>query len=138
MKMALQSVTVNLSKRVYQKVQQLAQNKNRSVEDELAAVVENALEDDSWAGISVDIADEVKQLRFLDDEHLWRVAQLTASDEKSERMQTLSQKQEVEGLTISEKEEVKQLQKLAQRIMLVRAEAAVLLQERGHNISQLH
>lgn len=136
--MTFQSVTVNLSKRVYQKVQQLAQDKNRSVEDELATVVENALEDDGWVGIPTDVAEEVAQLRFLDDEHLWRAAQLTASDEKSERMQILSQKQKSEGLTPSEEEEIKQLQKLAQRIMLVRAEAAVLLQARGLNISQLH
>lgn len=136
--MALQTVTVNLSKQVYQKVQQLARDKNRSVEDELAAVVETALEHNSWAGVPSDIVDEVEQLRFLDDQHLWRAAQLTVSDEKSERMQLLSQKQTVEGLTVAEKEEIEQLQLLAQRIMLVRAEAAVLLQDRGHNISQLH
>lgn len=136
--MALQTVTVNLTKQVYQKVQQLARDKNRSIEDELASVVETALEHNSWVGVPSDIADEVEQLRFLDDQHLWRVAQLTVSDEKSERMQLLSQKQTGEGLTVAEKEEIEQLQLLAQRVMLVRAEAAVLLQERGHNVSQIH
>ena len=137
--MALQTVTVNLPKQVFQKVRQLARNKNRSVEDELVAVVEHALDDgDVWAGVPSDIAGEVEQLRFLDDQHLWRAARLTVAEEKSERMQALSQKQKVEGLTAVEREEIEQLQLLAQRVMLVRAEAAVLLQERGHNISQLH
>jgi hypothetical protein len=137
--MALQTVTVNLPKQVFHKVRQLARNKNRSVEDELVAVVENALDEgDVWAGVPSDVADEVEQLRFLDDEHLWRAAQLTVAEEKSERMQILSQKQKAEGLTVAEKEEIEQLQHLAQRVMLVRAEAAVLLQERGYNISRLH
>lgn len=136
--MALQTVTVTLPKRIYQKVRQLAQDKNRSVEDELVAVVENALNEDySWAGVPSDIADEVDQLRFLDDEHLLRAAKLTIAEEKSERMQVLSQKQRAERLTPAEQEEIDQLQHLAQRVMLVRAEAAVLLQDRGHNVTTL-
>lgn len=137
--MSLQTVTVSLSKRVYQKVRQLAQDKNRSVEDELAAVVENALNEDSmWAGVPSDISDEVEQLQFLDDEHLWRAAQLSVAEDKSERMQFLSQKQEAEGLTTKEQEEIKHLQYLAHRVILIRAEASVLLQDRGYNISKLH
>lgn len=136
--MALQTVTVNLSKRVYQKVRQLAQERNRSVEDELVSVVENALEADSiWSGVPADIAEEVDQIRFLDDEHLWRAARLTIKEEKSERMQFLTQKQRAEGLTAAEEEEIKQLQHLGHRVMLIRAEAAVVLQARGHNIVDL-
>jgi hypothetical protein len=136
--MTLQTVTVNLSEKAYQKVRQLAQDRNRSVEDELATVVENALnEGNNWLGVPSDIADEVGQLRFLDDEYLWRAAQLTVAEEKSDRMQFLSRKRKAEGLTLAEKEEADQLQHLAHRVMLVRAEAAVLLKERGHNISTL-
>lgn len=134
--MTLQTVTVNLSEKAYQKVQQLAQNRNRSVEDELATVVENALnEDNNLEGIPSDIASEVEQLRFLDNEHLWRVAQLSVAEDKSDRMQYLSRKLKAEGLTQAEKEEVEQLQHFAHRVMLVRAEAAVLLKERGFDIS---
>jgi hypothetical protein len=136
--MTLQTVTVNLSEKTYQKVRQLADDRNRSVEEELATVVENALdEDNTWAGVSSNIAEEVDQLRFLDDAHLWRAAQLTIAEEKSERMQFLSQKQKAEGLAAAEMDEVEQLQHLAHRVMLVRAEAAVQLKNRGLDISKL-
>lgn len=84
-----------------------------------------------------EIATEVAQLRYLDDEHLLRTAQLIVPVEKSKRMQILSQKLKNEGLAAAEEEEIWQLQHYAQRVMLVRAEAAVLLQERGYDISRL-
>ena len=74
--MALQNVTVSLPEKTYRKIIQLAKNKNRSVEDELATVVERALDPaNEWAGISTKISDEVSQLAFLDDEQLFVAAQ---------------------------------------------------------------
>jgi len=40
-------------------------------------------------------------------------------------------------LTATEQQEVQQLQQYAQQLMLIRAEAAVLLQQRGFDISTL-
>ncbi len=138
MDMVTHSVTVNLPDRIYERVQQQAQNKNRSVEDELTAVVETAVSlGEEWAGIPPDLAEEAAQLALLDDEHLWRVARLTVPAEKSERMQALTWKQQSEGLTEAEQQEAQQLQRLAHRVMLLRAEAAVLLKERGFDISSL-
>ena len=136
--MVTHSVTVNLPDRIYERVQQQAQNKNRSVEDELTAVVETAVSlGEEWAGIPPDLAEEAAQLALLDDEHLWRVARLTVPVEKSERMQALTWKQQSEGLTEAEQQEAQQLQRLAHRVMLLRAEAAVLLKERDFDISSL-
>lgn len=136
--MVTHSVTVNLPERIYERVQQQAQKKNRSVEDELTAVVETAISlGEEWAGIPPDLAEEAAQLALLDDEHLWRVARLTVPVEKSERMQALTWKQQSEGLTKAEQQEAQQLQRLAHRVMLLRAEAAVLLKERGFDISSL-
>lgn len=136
--MTLKTVTVSLPKRLYRQVRQRAQSMNHSVEDELATVVKDALrEDTSWVGISTDISSEVQHLQFLDDDHLWRVAKTIVPTEKSERMQVLSQKQRAEGLTQTELEETEQLQHYAHRVMLLRAEAAVLLKKRGFDISPL-
>jgi hypothetical protein len=52
-------------------------------------------------------------------------------------MQELTWKQQQEGLTETEQQEAKQLQRLGHRVMLLRAEAAALLQERGFDISSL-
>lgn len=132
-------VNVSLPESLYRRVQQRAEGMNRSVAAELAAVVEDALSaDDAWIGVPTDIAAEVAQLHFLDDDHLQRAAQVTVPIDKSERMQTLSQKMGAEGLTTAEEEEIRQLQHYAQRVLLVRAEAAVLLQQRGFDISALH
>jgi plasmid stability protein len=87
MDMVTHSVTVTLPDRIYERVQQQAQNKNRSVEDELTAVVETAVSlGEEWAGIPPDLAEEATQLVLLDDEHLWRVARLTVPAKKSERI----------------------------------------------------
>ena len=136
--MVTHTVIVNLPSRVYERVQQQAQDKNRSVEDELTSVVETAFSlGEEWAGVPPDLAEEAAQLALLDDDHLWRVARMTVPVEKSERMQALTWKQQKEGLTKVEQQETNQLQRLSHRVMLLRAEAAVLLQERGFDISPL-
>lgn len=136
--MVTYTVIVNLPAHIYERVQQQAQDKNRSVEDELTAVVETAVSlGEEWAGVSPDLAEKAAQLALLDDDHLWRVACMTVPVGKSERMQALTWKQQKEGLTEAEQQETSQLQRLGHRVMLLRAEAAVLLQERGFDISPL-
>lgn len=137
--MPLQTITVSLPEQTYRKVRERAQDKNRTVEDEVLNVVEAALHAaDDWDGISREIADEVSQLRFLDDEQLWSAAKHAMPIGKSERMQTLTEKMKSEGLLDLEQQEARQLQQYAQKLLLIRAEAAVLLKQRGHDISSLH
>jgi plasmid stability protein len=135
---ATHSVTVNLPTSIYERVRRQAMDKNRSVEDELTAVVETAVSlGDEWAGIPPDLAEEAAQLALLNDEHLWRVARMSISAEKSDRMQALTWKLQSEGLTEAEQQETQLLQRLAHRVMLLRAEAAILLRERGFDLSSL-
>jgi hypothetical protein len=57
------TVLVNLPDHVFERVQQQAQDKNRSVEDELTAVVEAAFSlGEEWAGVPPDLAEEAGQL----------------------------------------------------------------------------
>lgn len=135
--MSQQAITVHLPEHLYRRVHKRAQDLNHSLEDEITAVIEGLVNEDEWGHIPLDISEEVKQLPFLDNDHLWRTAQMQVSAEKSDRMQELTEKQGSEGLTESEREEAAQLQHLAHRIMLLRAEAAILLKERGEDISSL-
>jgi len=136
--MTLQTVTLRLPTRLYQQIKQRAYEARRSVEDELVSTVRTSLTTtDDLAGIHPDIATEMAQLTFLDDHHLWRAAQQGVPLEQSERIQALTLKQQAEGLTQSEQEEAEQLRHFAHRVMLVRAEAAVLLKKRGVDISSL-
>ena len=136
--MTYQPVTVRLPDQLYERVRQRAQARNRSLESELIQVVQTGLDiDDEEHDIASEIESELTQLPFLADDDLWRAAQLTIPVATSERMEELLWKSKAEGLTHAEREEAERLQFLGQRVMLIRAEAAVLLKNRGFDISIL-
>ena len=129
----MQSITVQLPDNLYQRMRQRARERNRSVEAEVTAVVERAFA----ADLSPATADLLEQLPHLADEALWQAARMRVPDEKAARMQELVWKEQAEGLTTTEDDEAAQLQQYAGRTMLIRAEAAALLMERGHDINEL-
>lgn len=88
--------------------------------------------------LSSKLANELAQLELFNDSDLWQVAQTTLSKEEAAQMQTLVCKQQRDGLTVSEKMQAKRLLQRYNRTMLVRAKAAVLLKERGFDISALN
>jgi len=134
--MASQTITVRLPEPLYEQVKARAQQMQRSVEDELVAVVAAALP--AVSELPTDIVDEMVQLTFLTDEELWQAAHTTLSQEQSERMQALISKQQRDGLSDQEEEEAQQLAHYSDKVMLIRAQAAALLKERGHDISTLN
>ena len=107
----------------------------RSVADELAAAVTASLPEQET--LPPDIEQELSELDLFTDEELWRAARMTAPADKTERMQVLVEKQQLEGLIDTEKQETAVLSHFFNRVMLVRAKAAVLLKERGHDVDQL-
>lgn len=132
------TVNLQLPPTMYQRVKHRATQARRSIEDELVVVIANGLEiEDDINILPAGIAAELQQMAFLDDQALWRAAQQRVPNQKSERMQELVLKQQAEGFTEAERQEAAQLQHYAHLIMLVRAEAAVLLKERGLDISKL-
>ncbi len=87
--------------------------------------------------ISVDIATDLTQLEFLDDLDLWQAAQTQLTSAETAQMQTLLDKQQLEGLTHHEQTLAQTLSQRYQRTMLIRAKAAGLLHQRGLDISKL-
>jgi hypothetical protein len=133
--MALQTVTVHLPEMLYRQVARRAQRMRRSVEDELVEVVSTAMP--TMEALPSDIVDDLEQLSYLTDTEMWEAARTTLPRQNSERMQALVLKRQGVRLTAVEERELKRLTHLADRAMLVRAQAAVLLKERGHNIESL-
>ena len=133
--MSLQTVTIRLPNMLYRKIERRARQMKRSIEDELVNVVKTALP--SLDDLPSDIVDDMAQLTFLTDAELRRTATMTVRAEESERMEALLFKQQREGLTAAEQEEANQLLHRYDRTMLVRAQAMLLLTERGINISNL-
>lgn len=128
----MQSVTVHLPDTLYQRIRRRARERNRSVEDEVIKVVEQSV---TTAAPST--AELLEQLPHLADDDLWRAARLRVADDRAEHMQWLVWKQQGEGLTAAEEDEAQQLQQHAQQVMLIRAEAAALLAERGFDVAPL-
>jgi hypothetical protein len=84
-----------------------------------------------------DLERELALLSSLDDEALWLAARSRLSDDDAARSEILHWKRGREGLTEAEAEAVGDLARVYDRLMLVRAQAAVLLKQRGHDISSL-
>lgn len=131
----MQTVTVDLPDKIYQRVKKQSKMTQRSIPEEVAAVLTDALLDSEQ--LPETLESELSQLQFLTEDELWRAAQLRPTSEESEQMQRLLEKQQREGLTRVERQEVARLSAFFNRIMLVRAEAAVQLKRRGCDINPL-
>ncbi len=134
--MNAQAVTLHFPLQLYDRLKRHADETQRSVEDEILDVVArgvSSLEE----GISPDLAAAVSALRGLDDNALRKTAKERFPEEASTRFQALNFKQQRDGLTESELEEVVELRRGYERVVLLRAEAAWLLKERGHDVSDL-
>jgi len=101
--MEWQQVTITLPETIYQRLKRKSQLMQRSVADELVAVVTASLPEEET--LPADIEQELSDLELFTDEELWRAARMTAPADKTERMQVLVEKQQLEGLTDAEKQE---------------------------------
>ncbi|HRX05283.1 MAG TPA: hypothetical protein P5148_19190 [Anaerolineae bacterium] len=124
-----------MSDQLYHQVEQRAGRMQRSVEEEVVAVVEDALPVLDF--LLADIADELGQMVFLTDSELWHAAQTVITAGENRRMQALVLKRQREGLSPEEELEAERLTMRQERVMLLRARAAALLRERGQNVSTL-
>ncbi|MGB0387121.1 MAG: hypothetical protein ACPGWR_20075 [Ardenticatenaceae bacterium] len=127
--MGLQTVTLRLPNPLYLRVQRRARVMNRSIEDELVSVVSEALP--SLADLPSDITDEMAQLTFLTDLELQQAVAMTVTPRESERMEGLLFKQQRDSLSAKERQEANNLLHRYDQTMLLRAQAMLLLKERG-------
>jgi plasmid stability protein len=135
MPMTTHAVTLNVPGPLYDRVKQRAQRANRPVEAEFLDVLTAAVP--ASDELPPDLAEAIAPLCFLDDESLWRAARTSLTGEAAERLQELHDKKQREGLTKSEAQTVTGLVREYERAMLVRAQAAALLKQRGHDVSEL-
>ena len=133
--MAVQDVTIRLPDRLYHQVKQRARRMQRSVEEEVVAAVEVALP--ALDELPLAVADEIGQMFFLTDQELWQAARSKVTSTENRRMQALLLKRQREGLSPEEETEAERLAQRQERVMLVRAQAAALLKERGQDVSDL-
>lgn len=84
-----------------------------------------------------DVEMTLTQLEQLDDAAVWQAARSRMAPEAAERLQELNAKRQRQGLDPSEMQEKETLILQYEWAMLIRAKAAAVLKQRGHDISVL-
>jgi plasmid stability protein len=133
--MTMQTLTLHVPEVLFSRLKQRAEQANRTVEAEtldlLATAVPVAEE------LPAELEQALADLGSLDEEALWRAAQSRLAAEAAAELEALHLKRQREGLTAAETQRLADLVRQYERAMLVRAQAAALLRERGHDVSNL-
>ncbi len=132
---ATHMVTLELPEPLYQRLKARAEQAQRRVEEELLEVVATAVPvaDD----LPDDLADALSPLALLDAAALWRAARTQLPADAADQLADLNRKRQREGLTEAEAQQAAALLRQYERAMLIRAQAAALLKQRGHDVSSL-
>ncbi len=130
-----QSVTLELPEPLYEQLQARAIRRQRTLADEVLDVLTGAIP--ATEALPDDLEQTIAQLVFLDDAALWQAGRSKLASDDVERLSELNAKRQREGLTEAEQQESELLVRQYERSILVRAQAAALLKQRGHDIARL-
>ena len=126
-------VTLELPEPLYDQIRRAAERTQRPINDLLLeAVMAAAPSLDAPAG---PLRSALAQLAYLNDAALWQVARSAMLPAQHERLSALHDKQQREGLSTEEQLEEQSLLELYRETLVVRAQAAVLLKQRGYDVS---
>jgi plasmid stability protein len=130
--MPVQTMTLEVPEEIYHRLEQRAQKTKRTVEAEVLDVLAAAVPASDQ--LSADLTEAISSLVLLDDEALWRAARSRLSVEVSEQLEELRLRQNIDGLTEAERQCLSNLTGQYERNMLIRAQAAALLHQRGRDV----
>lgn len=133
--MSSHALTLNLPDPVYRRLQLQADASQRTIEEEtldmlLALTPETSPAEAEWADVTT-------QLDVLDDASLWDIARNSPNRLEATELEQLHLKRQREPLNDSELKRLADLMHHYERNMLARAHAALLLKNRGHDVSTL-
>jgi plasmid stability protein len=131
--MTVQSLTLSIPELLYEQIKNRAAERDRSVEDETLELLANAVP--GIQELPKDLAAAIAPLELLDNEALVRAAQSHLPPDVAQILESLHLKRQREGLTAAERETLSALVLQYERAMLVRAQAARLLRERGLDVA---
>jgi len=131
--MSEQTVTLELPKPVWEWAERTAAVTQRPVEkvllDSLAATMPPPLDD-----VPDEFREELVQLETQMDAELWAITRQKLKPTRLRQYDHLLEKNRRGTLTVQEQRKLEQLRKDADRVMLMRARAFVLLQWRGYRL----
>lgn len=129
----IQPFTLNLPNNLFERIRRLAQKFQKTEQDILLDALTTALP--PLAGVAPQLADELAELTFLNDAALWRFARSTLPKEGYNQMDELLAGKGQGKITATEQQTLDELVQQSQHLVLKRGQAAVLLQQRGYNLS---
>lgn len=131
--MATETITLQIPQILYQRLVNTAHAQRRSIEE----VIVHALQVGSppaWDDLPEEFQADIAALDKLDDNSLWQIVRDRKTAEQMERYDFLLERNSSGNITDAEKLELIKLRHETDRFMLCKAQAAVLLRWRGHNV----
>lgn len=130
-----QAITLELPETIYLPVQRMAEATRRPMTEVLVGALKASLP--PLEGLSSLLFAELIKLEQLDDDRLWQVMLSQVPLAQQRKLERLLKKNKSGKLNDSERAELATLQNDADRVMLRKARAAVLLRFRGHRLPTL-
>ena len=124
---------MSLPDALYEQLKTAAERSRRSLDEVLVKVV--AALAPVLGTESKGVRSSLAQMAYLNDAALWQAARSTMAPEQRARLEALHDKQQRSGLGAAERAEEQALVDLYHETMLVRAQAAVLLKQRGYDVT---
>lgn len=129
------SLSVQVPERLLQTVKRRASARRRSLDKEVAQLIESGLQ--QAVGGSETLAEFLEPLALMSDDDLWNAARSRLPRRLSTELEKLHQQRQRDGLTNAERDRAKLLTEQFERCLVIRARAIELLHARGHDVSRL-
>ena len=128
-------ITLDLPENLYQRLIHTAEATQQSLETILLRTIQQG-SPPNWQDIPPEFQTDIAALDRLNDEDLWTIARSHLDETDLERYDDLLDRNSSGTLTPNEQLELQHQRQTAERFMLSKAQAIVILRWRGHNIME--
>jgi hypothetical protein len=134
----MHSVTINLPDNVYKKIMQASKRSARPIDELIVEAISAAAPTLGVDETPQQLRSALTQMAYLNDAALWQAARSTLTVAQREQLEALHhRRQRNDALSATEEKEMAALETLYRDTILIRAQAAVLLKQRGYDVSDL-
>ena len=130
--MTVETLVLKVPSTLYARLKQSADESKRSVEDEAITVLSAAVANGE---LPQELRHAIAGLAALSDEQLWQAARDALAAQAATDLEALNVKRQREGLTKRESQRADKLLAKYDKVLLMRAHAAALLKQRGHDVA---
>ena len=135
--MTVRTFTVTVPEDVYTQIEAQARSSSRSVDDLVAQTLTRGLAPAAEVDLPPSVQAELNAMEHLSDEALWAIARSRANDDKIALYDLLIARQNAGSLTTEGRRVLTQLHEEADALMVRKAHAYALLQNRGYTLPKL-